>query len=70
LVVGDTPHDVDCAHTLGARVLAVTTGGSAREELAAHRPDWLVDDLTAIAAAMVADLNRPPEEGHESGPGD
>lgn len=70
LVVGDTPHDVDCAHALGARVLAVTTGGSTREELAAHRPDWLVDNLTAVAAATVTDWNRPPEGGHGSGAGD
>jgi len=54
LVVGDTPHDIDCAHALGAKVLAVATGGSTREELADHGPDWLVDDLTAITAATAA----------------
>jgi phosphoglycolate phosphatase len=54
LVVGDTPHDIDCAHALGAKVLAVATGGSASQELAAHVPEWLVDDLNAISAATVA----------------
>jgi phosphoglycolate phosphatase-like HAD superfamily hydrolase len=54
LVVGDTPNDIDCAHALGAKVLAVATGGSMREELAVHGPDCLVDDLTAITAATVA----------------
>ena len=54
LVVGDTPHDIDCARALGARVLAVTTGGASAEELAAHDPTWLVPDLTAISAAAVA----------------
>lgn len=54
LVIGDTPHDIDCARALGARVLAVATGGATPDELAAHRPDWLVPDLTAITAATVA----------------
>jgi phosphoglycolate phosphatase-like HAD superfamily hydrolase len=54
LVVGDTPHDVDCARAVGARVLAVATGGATREQLAARSPDWLVDDLTAIRAADLA----------------
>jgi phosphoglycolate phosphatase len=54
LVVGDTPHDIDCAHALGAKVLAVATGGSPPEELAAHNPDWLVDALDTITAAAVA----------------
>lgn len=54
LVVGDTPHDIDCAHALGAKVLAVATGGSSREELAGHNPDWLVDTLDGIAAASLA----------------
>jgi phosphoglycolate phosphatase len=53
-VVGDTPHDIDCAHALGAKVLAVATGGSASQELAAHVPEWLVDDLNAVSAATVA----------------
>ncbi len=51
LVVGDTPHDIDCAHALGAKAAAVTTGGATREDLAAHRPDWLVSDLTELSAA-------------------
>lgn len=50
LVVGDTPHDVDCARAIQARTLAVATGGATREELAAHRPTWLVEDLTQVTA--------------------
>lgn len=53
LVVGDTPHDVDCGRALGARVLAVATGGSPREELAAHEPDWVVNDLTEMNAGTL-----------------
>jgi phosphoglycolate phosphatase-like HAD superfamily hydrolase len=30
-------------------MLAVTTGGYARKELATHKPDWLVDTLLEIS---------------------
>jgi phosphoglycolate phosphatase len=48
LVVGDTPRDVACGRHIGAKVLAVTTGGATRDELAASNPDWLVADLTEL----------------------
>ncbi len=40
-VIGDTEHDVVCANAIGARTIAVTTGGYSREELESHRP-WRV----------------------------
>jgi phosphoglycolate phosphatase-like HAD superfamily hydrolase len=40
-VIGDTPHDIHCANAIGARTIAVATGGYTMEELAAHRP-WRV----------------------------
>jgi len=48
VVVGDTPFDVRCGRFIGAKVLAVATGGATRIELGFHKPDWLVDDLTQI----------------------
>ena len=54
VVIGDTPHDIDCAHALGARALAVATGGASRAELEAHRPRWVVDDLRGLDAAALA----------------
>lgn len=51
VVIGDTPHDITCARAIGARCLAVATGGATRAELRAHKPDRLVDDLSAINAA-------------------
>jgi phosphoglycolate phosphatase len=45
LVVGDTPRDVECARAIGAKVLAVTTGGATRSQLGDVCPDWLVDSL-------------------------
>ena len=47
VVVGDTPHDIDCAHANGCIALAVATGPSyAGPELASHDPELLLDDLT------------------------
>ena len=53
VVVGDTPHDVQCGRAIDARVLAVATGGSTYAELGQHQPDWLVEDLSALRAAEV-----------------
>lgn len=49
LVVGDTPRDVACARHIGAKVVGVTTGGATRDELAATKPDWLVNDLSELS---------------------
>ena len=40
-VIGDTPHDVECANAIGARTIAVATGGYSTGELAEHAP-WRV----------------------------
>jgi len=53
LVVGDTPHDVRCGQFIGAKVLAVATGGAKLEELQNHKPDWTVEDLTRVSAEEV-----------------
>jgi phosphoglycolate phosphatase-like HAD superfamily hydrolase len=44
-VVGDTPLDIQCARSIGAKVAAVCTGWHPREELADHAPDLLLTDL-------------------------
>ncbi len=46
IVIGDTTLDIDCARTIGCRVLAVATGGNRADELVNHGADWVVDDLT------------------------
>ena len=46
VIIGDTPHDVDCARAHGCRVLAVATGPTPREKLVASEPDLLADDLS------------------------
>lgn len=51
LVIGDTPLDIRCARAIGAKVLAVATGGSSLAELQEHRPDWAVEDLRTFQLA-------------------
>ncbi|MDT7690482.1 MAG: phosphoglycolate phosphatase [Acidobacteriota bacterium] len=47
IVIGDTPNDIDCARHLGARAVAVATGHAYTvADLAAHRPDAVLPDLT------------------------
>jgi phosphoglycolate phosphatase len=48
LVIGDTPHDIRCGRSIGAKVLAVGTGGVSVDELRTHQPDWAVTDMREI----------------------
>jgi phosphoglycolate phosphatase-like HAD superfamily hydrolase len=53
IVVGDTPHDIRCGRAIGAKVVAVATGGSEFGEICKHSPDWCVRDLREVSAAEV-----------------
>lgn len=53
LVVGDTPLDIRCGRSIGAKVLAVATGEYTRRQLLASAPDWAVDNLTQVKAASL-----------------
>ena len=53
LVIGDTSLDIRCARAIGAKALAVATGGHPLEELKRHKPDWAVKDLRKITAEEV-----------------
>lgn len=44
-VIGDTPHDIACANAIGARTIAVGTGGYTVEELAPLEPWRLYPEL-------------------------
>ena len=52
LVVGDTPHDVLCAHAAGAVAIAVATGSSSVEELRATGAEHVFDDLSDTRAFL------------------
>jgi phosphoglycolate phosphatase len=58
-VIGDTPHDIECANAIGARTIAVATGGYSLQELEAHDP-W----------RAFAELPRPDEFARLIGIGD
>ena len=47
IVVGDTPNDIACARHSGARSVAVATGRAySAEDLRAHQPDAVLQDLS------------------------
>jgi phosphoglycolate phosphatase len=46
VVIGDTPADIRCARAINAYSVAVATGGTTLEQLAAAKPDLLIADLT------------------------
>jgi phosphoglycolate phosphatase-like HAD superfamily hydrolase len=53
-VIGDTPRDIDCGKTLGARTVAVATGSYSRKELHPYEPDFLFDNLCDLEAVSKA----------------
>ena len=58
LVIGDTPHDIECARHFGAVAVAVATGQYPREELEAVRPDLLFSDFSDVETALAKLLSR------------
>jgi phosphoglycolate phosphatase len=46
IVIGDTPHDIECARVAGARSIAVATGGFTVDELRAAGADDVLPDLS------------------------
>jgi len=66
-VIGDTPRDLACARSSGARCLLVATGGYTLAELAVLGADLAVTDLTDTVA-IVAALALPALEGAVSYP--
>ncbi|HTO04132.1 MAG TPA: HAD family hydrolase [Opitutus sp.] len=57
-VIGDTPRDIECGKVIGAKTVAIATGNYSRDELAAHAPDFLFDDLSDTQAVLTALLPR------------
>jgi phosphoglycolate phosphatase-like HAD superfamily hydrolase len=56
VVVGDSIHDVRCGRGLGVRAVAVATGLTPAQMLAAEEPDALLTDFSDTGAAMAAIL--------------
>jgi len=57
VIIGDTPGDIACAHSIGARTIAVATGPFSAGELAACQPDGLFATLEDTNAVLRAILN-------------
>jgi len=51
-VIGDAVADIVAAKKNGVRIVAVATGGTSKEELASHAPDYLLDDLSDPQALL------------------
>jgi len=56
VIIGDSVHDVGCGRPLGARTVAVATGPTPAERLAAERPNALFQDFSDVRAAAEAIL--------------
>jgi len=51
-VVGDSVRDVRCGRAHGYSTVAVTTGWTSREQLAAEQPDYLLEHLGELLPAL------------------
>ena len=47
-VIGDTVNDITCARSVGAKVIAVETGGGTHDELVLAAPDVVFADLSNV----------------------
>lgn len=54
VIIGDTPADVHCGRGVGARAIAVATGGFSVEELEAHAPAATFTDLADTTRVLEA----------------
>lgn len=52
IVIGDTPHDIECARVAGAKSIAVATGGFTVEQLRDAGADEILQDLSDTAAVI------------------
>ena len=52
IVIGDTPHDIECARVAGARSIAVATGGFTIEQLKEAGADEVLTDLSDTDAVI------------------
>ena len=52
IVIGDTPHDIECARVAGAKSIAVATGGYTMEQLKDAGADEVLKDLSDTHAVV------------------
>ncbi len=54
VIIGDTPGDIACAQSIGARTMAVATGPFKVNELRAYHPDHLFESMADTEAVLAA----------------
>ena len=54
VIIGDTPADITCGIGIGARAIAVATGGYTVEDLSAHAPHAVFPDLSDTERVLAA----------------
>ena len=57
IVIGDTPMDVMCSRTFGAKAMAVSTGPYSYESLLETDADYVIKDLTAALEILEEEIN-------------
>ena len=57
-VIGDTPHDIHAGAAIGARTIALATGGYSAQELSVHAP-WVVLDCLPSPALFERLIDSP-----------
>ena len=57
-VIGDTPHDIACGKIIGARTLAIATGGATLEQLRTHGPTAVIENLADAEGVLNILLSR------------
>lgn len=62
VVIGDSVYDVRSARVAGARAVAVATGRTSRDVLAAEGPDCLLDNIDCTEETVAALLGSTPEK--------
>lgn len=66
-VVGDTPHDIECANAIGAKTIVVGTGGYSLDELRAHDPWRIFEELPSPDEFLdVIGVATPAEAGRDA----
>ncbi len=64
-VIGDTPHDIDCANAIGVRTIAVATGGYTLAELEAHGAWRVLEQLPPPGEFLaLIGATRPEPDAH------
>lgn len=54
VIIGDTPHDINCAKVLDSKAIAVATGFYSAEELQSYQPDYVFENFADTSAVMEA----------------